>query len=258
MFWKLRKQFKPGFFAFCYQILEKVLFLFPFDKYHCVSLYTLNTLRTLFGIQDNKLNLIYNGVDNDFRDPEKVMSLSIAQWREKYNRWEKFVLLYYGHAGKSKGIDTIIHALPKILSQDENTIMVFNLIPCKRDNEIKKKIQEQAKKSGFLDRITIFSWWDIEQLRTLVASVDAVIAPSLAEGFGSVHSEVCSMGKPLITTRVAAIPEVVSGKVVFMTPGDVGDLVNAIEKVKKQEFENLPPKSFSREKSVEEIEKMYE
>lgn len=48
-----------------------------------------------------------------------------------------------------------------------------------------------------------------EELRALVANVQVVVAPSLSEGFGSVHTETLAIGTPLITTRVASLPEVV-------------------------------------------------
>jgi glycosyltransferase involved in cell wall biosynthesis len=38
-----------------------------------------------------------------------------------------------------------------------------------------------------------------------------VVAPSLAEGFGSVHTETVAMGKPLLTTDIGPLPEVVGG-----------------------------------------------
>jgi glycosyltransferase involved in cell wall biosynthesis len=43
----------------------------------------------------------------------------------------------------------------------------------------------------------------------MVASCDVVVAPSFSEGFGSVHTETVAMQKPLITTNVASLPEVV-------------------------------------------------
>jgi glycosyltransferase involved in cell wall biosynthesis len=36
-----------------------------------------------------------------------------------------------------------------------------------------------------------------------------IVAPSLSEGFGSVHTESVAMKKPLLTTHIASIPEVV-------------------------------------------------
>lgn len=91
----------------------------------------------------------------------------------------------------------------------------------------------------------------------MVASVDVVIAPSLTEGFGSVHSEACGMGKVLITTQVAAIPEVVSGKVKFVQPCSADAIVQGIEAVRKGKVEMIPEKAFSRDESVEKIEELY-
>jgi len=42
----------------------------------------------------------------------------------------------------------------------------------------------------------------------MVASCDVVVAPSLSEGFGSVHTETVAMEKSLITTSIASLPEV--------------------------------------------------
>jgi glycosyltransferase involved in cell wall biosynthesis len=106
--------------------------------------------------------------------------------------------------------------------------------------------------------VQIFNGREREALRELVACADVVIAPSLAEGFGSVHSEVCAMGKPLITTQVSAIPEVVSGKVIFVQAGCSQALVQGIETVRKGERTTIPPKHFSRENNVEHIMQWYE
>jgi len=43
-----------------------------------------------------------------------------------------------------------------------------------------------------------------------VASVDAVIMPSLSDGFGLVAAEVSSLDVPLIISHTASLPEVAS------------------------------------------------
>jgi glycosyltransferase involved in cell wall biosynthesis len=88
-----------------------------------------------------------------------------------------------------------------------------------------------------------------------------VIAPSLAEGFGSVHSEVCAMGKPLITTQVAAIPEVVSGHVKCVQPCSREAIIQAVEEMRNeiatQTGTRLPPKVFDWNMSVQRLEGLY-
>jgi glycosyltransferase involved in cell wall biosynthesis len=55
--WYVYKWFWKGFL---YLSFERLLFCFAYDKYHCVSRYTMNSLRLLYGVSDHKLHLIYN------------------------------------------------------------------------------------------------------------------------------------------------------------------------------------------------------
>jgi hypothetical protein len=50
------------------------------------------------------------------------------------------LILYYGHSGISKGIDYLVEAIPEILQENPDAVLIFNLIPAKRDKEIKEKI----------------------------------------------------------------------------------------------------------------------
>ncbi|MDR2541497.1 MAG: hypothetical protein LBD11_07235 [Candidatus Peribacteria bacterium] len=63
------------------------------------------------------------------------------------------MILYYGHSGISKGIDYLIEAIPEILKQNPDSMLIFNLIPAKRDSEIKEKI----KAKGPAQSVQIFS-----------------------------------------------------------------------------------------------------
>ena len=85
-----------------YKFFEWSIFLFPYTAYHVVSTYTLNSIRSLYSICDKKIRLVYNGVDDDFWSADAVSQNTIKQWRKKYSRGNRFVLLYYGHSGKSK------------------------------------------------------------------------------------------------------------------------------------------------------------
>jgi hypothetical protein len=56
-------------------------------------------------------------------------------------------MLYYGHSGKSKGLDYLVVAIPEIVKQNPDGMLIFNLIAAKRDKEMKHRILQQAKKS---------------------------------------------------------------------------------------------------------------
>jgi len=234
-----------------YRLFEWIIFRFKFDVFHCVSQNTANEVKKYYWIKDGKIKVIYNGLDTEFWNPRNVSSKEIFEWRKKHQRNDNFIFLYFWHAGKSKGIDYLIQALPEILKL-ENVMMVFNIIDSRRT----KKVLEELKKLD-ANNLQIFNGFSKKDLRKLVVSADCVIAPSISEWFGSVHSEAVAMGKVLITTKTSAIPEVVYGKVKFIKPADKEWIILACKDVIEWKFENIPEKKFSRDNSVEKIEKLY-
>ena len=256
IFWKLRTSYKWRREWRIYRLFEKAIFCFPYDMYHCVSQYTMNSIRLVYGIPDKKIMMIHNGVDTHFRNPEEVSAFDTKSWKNEYGRTNRFVLTYYGHAGKSKWLDYLVHALPELVAVDSKLLFVFNLIDSKRTAYIKEEIRKYHLGSS----IQIFDGVEKTELRTLIASSDMIIAPSLSEWFGSVHTESVAMKKPLLTTYIASIPEVVRGNVKFIAPASKREIIHAILE-RDQWIENsdymIPFKEFSRNATVRELIKRY-
>ncbi len=256
IFWNLWFKYKGLFWWVIYKIFEKTIFNFKYDKYHCVSNNTALDLQKYYNINSNKISVIHNWVDTDFRNNDNYGNVSekeIYSLREKYWRGEKFVFLYFWHAGKSKGIDYLITALPEILKSD-NIIMAFNIIESKRTKWILNKLNNIKFNTN---KLKIFNWFSKIELRKLIASCDCVIAPSISEWFGSVHTEAVAMWKILITTKTSAIPEVVWGNVKFINPENSEAISKAAKGVIKWDYKKIPNKTFNWDKTVSDIEKLY-
>lgn len=256
IFGKLWKHYKWRWWGLIYRCFESILFRFPYDAYHCVSRYTMNALRMVYGIPDRKITMIHNGVDTSFRNPEQVNIIDIKHWKNTHGRNNRFVITYYGHAGKSKGLDYLVRALPELVAVDSQLLFVFNLIASKRTENIKEVI----RKYHLWSSVQIFDGLEKDDLRILVASSDLIVAPSLSEGFGSVHTESVAMKKPLLTTYIASIPEVVRGNVRFIPPASKREIIQAI--LQREEWINnpecfIPHKDFSRNATVNELIKLY-
>jgi predicted transcriptional regulator YheO len=56
----------------------------------------------VYGVPEKKITMIHNGVDTKFRNSDEVSSFDIKTWKNKYGRNDRFIVTYYGHAGKSK------------------------------------------------------------------------------------------------------------------------------------------------------------
>lgn len=259
VFGKLWILYKGWFWGRVYLFLEKMLFIMPYTIYHCVSKYTMNSLRLLYGISDEKLHVIYNGVDYDFWNPEYVDEQKITDWKKEYSWNWRFIVLYYGHAGKSKGLDSLIDCIPQMIKYDPTVLFVFNIIDSKRKTKTLNRLRF-LEKFWFARQIQIFQWVDKNDLRDMVASCDIVVAPSLSEWFWSVHTETVAMKKPLITTYIASLPEVVWGTTIFIKPWSSKQILDAILTIKEnqQDVEILPVKTFHRDETVEKIENIYE
>jgi glycosyltransferase involved in cell wall biosynthesis len=67
----------------------------------------------------------------------------------------------------------------------------------------------------------------------ILADIDLLVVPSRWEGFGLVTLEAMAMGKPVVASRVSALPEiVVPGETgLLLTPGSVEELADAIMKI---------------------------
>jgi hypothetical protein len=61
----------------------------------------------------------------------------------------------------------------------------------------------------------------------------------------------------LLVSKVASLPEVVSGKVNFCNPDDPQTLVDGAIKFYKYEHESIPDKVFSWEENIEKTLKIY-
>lgn len=257
IFGKLWKELKPRYSRWIFELFEWLMIKFPHDIYHCVSLYTLNSLRVKWGISDKKLHLIYNWVDNDFWNMKNVKKSEIDERKNKYWWDNSYLISYYGHAGKTKWIDLLVDAVPQILEENPDAKLLFNIIPSKRSEYIVERINAISKEIKAENRVQIFRGFSKEDLRIFVACADIIIAPSLAEWFGSVHSEACAMWKNLITSNLAAIPEVVSGNVILMSPPSSEWICKSIQKIREWNFDKTPEKKFSWNTMVDKVEQLY-
>lgn len=264
IFGKLWNRYKWRWIGQIYRLFERAIFWFPYSIYHCVSSYTMNALRTVYGIADKKIRMIHNGVDTVFWNSDEVSSFDIKKRKNEHGRNNRFVVTYYGHAGKSKWLDYLVHALPELITVDTQLLFVFNLIDSKRTRLLKEKIRKSNPLTSYRTAlwwsIQIFNGVDKDQLRTMIAASDLIVAPSISEGFGSVHTESVAMKKPLLTTYIASIPEVVRGNVKFIAPSSKREIIQAILE-REQRIGNpeyfIPYKDFSWNTTVKELIQLY-
>ena len=99
------------------------------------------------------------------------------------------------------------------------------------DGELRASIERRAQTLGVRDRIDITGWVEEAEVRRRLLNARALVLPSFAEGLPMVVMEAFALCRPVISTYVAGIPELVRhGENGWLAPaGDVAALTRAIE-----------------------------
>lgn len=240
------------FTARLHRFLEKLIVRLSFDSAVCVSKYTRDCLKRL-GLKEEKLKVIYNGIDNNIFSPKKTR---VNGEREKLGLPEnRFIYTYYGRPGVSKGVEYLVRAVPLISKTipDSKLLLILAHDPKNGYENIKKMISDLEIEGN----VILLDPVPRNLLPEYIASSDCIVVPSISEGFGFTAAEACAMGKSVVASNVASLPEVVSGRYVLVEPGNPLAIAEGVEKVYKGEAENTGRKTFDWDTCVGEYLEIY-
>ena len=77
------------------------------------------------------------------------------------------------------------------------------------DGELRDAITQRIRAYGLVDRVTLTGWLDSDGVRTQLLEGRALVLPSFAEGLPVVLMEAMALMRPVLTTYIAGIPELV-------------------------------------------------
>ena len=190
-------------FNFVLRIYEKRL-MKRSDALIAVSKYTVNELTELYGINENKIHVIYNGVDIQRFKPRP----NKAELRQKFGLEEdKKIILFVGRLYHRKGLETLLRAVPPIVKEYNNVRFV---ISGKGFKQKEKNLRKLAKELKIEEYVTFLGYVPDQKLPNLYAASDIFILPAIYENFPFAILEAQSTGLPVISTKVGGISELLS------------------------------------------------
>lgn len=97
------------------------------------------------------------------------------------------------------------------------------------DGETRPEIEAMLEREGLQDRVVLNGWASGDEVRAAIAAARALILPSFAEGLPMVIMEAMALGRPVISTRIAGIPELLDDSCGWIVDaGDVDGLTSSI------------------------------
>ena len=171
------------------------------DALIAVSKYTVNELTDLYGIDKNKIHVIYNGVDIERFKPRP----NRAELRQEFGlEKDTKVVLFVGRLYHRKGLETLLRSVPPVLKEVSNVKFVISGTGFKQKEE---RLRNLAKDLDIEDHVTFLGYVPDEKLPSLYSASDIFVLPAIYENFPFAILEAQSTGLPVISTKVGGIPE---------------------------------------------------
>jgi glycosyltransferase involved in cell wall biosynthesis len=161
-----------------------------------------------------KIKLVRCGLDADFlmKPPSRIVS--------------KNQLVTVGRLSTEKGQFILLKALSILAREGVQFKMVIA-----GDGPLRPQLENGIRELGLEKQVELAGWRSNAQVRALIRGARALVLPSLAEGLPVVLMEALALGRPVITTYVAGIPELVTDRTCgWLVPaGSVEQLAVAIK-----------------------------
>lgn len=98
------------------------------------------------------------------------------------------------------------------------------------DGETRGAVEAEISRAGLSDHVHLLGWQTNAQVRQHLAGARALVLPSFAEGLPIVIMEAMAMGRPVISTYIAGIPELLNADCGWIIPaGSVDAIAGAME-----------------------------
>jgi len=164
--------------------------------------------------QWTKLHVVHCGVDERFLDPKA--SSPVPDVRR---------LVCVGRLCEQKGHGLLVEAAARLAEEGES----FDLVLV-GDGPLRPQIEQLAAERGVQSRLRITGWKSGAEVTREIVAARALVLPSFAEGLPVVLMEALALKRPVISTYIAGIPELVApGLCGWLVPaGSVDALCEAI------------------------------
>ncbi len=186
----------------------------------------MNLMRSGLNIDADKITLIHGGIELD--SYQVLPPAETERLKQEFGMENKRILLSVGHLGPIKGHQVTIQAMPAVLEKFPNVVCIIAGDGAAEDYEyLNGMIQDLdlADSVKLLGQVhNVIEWLNICEL---------FVQPSLEEGFGLVFVEAGACKKPVVSTAVGGIKDIViDNETGFLVkPGDVNGLAHAINEL---------------------------
>jgi len=201
---------------------------------------TKNDLLKHFGAPDNKIDVVYEGIGEEFY-PQTSLKSSLVRTRYSIKRP---YMLFLGKINETKNVRGLLEAYSLLKYESPPDLVIAGNSDAQSLNI--KKLAEELEISNNVKHLGYIPKTDIP---ALMSGAEIFVWPSFYEGFGLPVLEAMACGAPVISSSNSCIPEIVGDAGILVDPGNIQKISAAMKKVLADKEIRLSMKKKSLERS---------
>lgn len=188
-----------------------------------ISQYVKHDVINRYEIDPRKIQCVYPAVEEIFR--KKFENGLLMRIKQKYQLPDKF-LLYPAAARPHKNHETLLKVFNTL---NENISLVLTTGETHAPGRFRKLRLDADKYKN--SRILILGHINEEDFPMFYSLANAVVIPSLSEGFGYPAVEAMSLSCPVVCSNVTSLPEITNHEALYFNPNDPEDMLEKIRMI---------------------------
>lgn len=190
----------------------------------CVSQATKQSLEDLPWRLKGRVSVIYEGVSHVRQTLSKAQSSFLTKLMPKAEHFLLFVGVWMDHKNLARLLEafSVVHRL----YPEFKLVIAGQHTPSQHS-----RLASWLNRFDLKDAVVVTGFIPEDMLGALYARATCLVFPSLYEGFGLPALEAAAHGTPVITSNVAALPEIMGEAAHYVNPESVMDIVLGIRKI---------------------------
>ncbi|MCL2328993.1 MAG: glycosyltransferase family 4 protein, partial [Bacteroidetes bacterium] len=189
-----------------------------------VSTFSKLDIAQMYGIDENKIDVVYNGVSSEFKSLGLYDKNVIKQ---KYTSGENY-FVYVGSLHPRKNIERLLLAFEQFKQQSTSPM---KLVIVGEAMFMAQTIRAVYEKSTAHNDIVFTGRVSNKELAELLGAAFALVYVPLFEGFGIPIVEAFACNVPVITSNTTSMPEVGGEAALLVNPEDVNSIAEAMKEI---------------------------
>lgn len=191
-----------------------------------ISEATRRDLQRFYHLPDEKIAVVYHGVDRRFHPIDDPATIAAAL--QRYGIQPPY-LLFVSTIQPRKNVARLIDAFA--LARQQAAAPEVTLVLAGKRGWLTAEIERRAAERGIADRVRFIGYVADADLPALLNGALAYVLPSLYEGFGMTILEAQACGTPVLASNVAALPEVVGEAGLLVDPYRVASIADGLTRL---------------------------